>query len=50
MVTEIGILSTAIVTWDGVRVRIPSSQMSNSDLRNFTASKVRLVSVEVQIP
>lgn len=50
MVTEIGILSTTIVTWDGVRVRIPSSQIFNSDLRNFTASKVRLVSVEVQIP
>jgi len=50
MVTEIGILSTTIVTWDGVRVRIPSSQLFNSDLRNFTASRVRLVSVEVQIP
>ena len=50
MVAEIGILSTTIVTWDGVRVRIPSSQIFNSDLRNFTASKVRLVSVEVRIP
>ncbi|MEM0240467.1 MAG: mechanosensitive ion channel family protein [Candidatus Nezhaarchaeales archaeon] len=50
MVVEIGILSTTIVTWDGVRVRIPSSQLFNSSFRNYTASRARLVTVEVQIP
>ncbi|MDH5807386.1 MAG: mechanosensitive ion channel family protein [Candidatus Verstraetearchaeota archaeon] len=50
MVSEVGILSTTIVTWDGIKVRIPSSQLFNSDFRNYTASKVRLVSIEVQIP
>lgn len=50
MVSEVGILSTTIVTWDGVKVRIPSSQLFNSDFRNYTASRVRLASVEVQIP
>ena len=50
MVAEIGVMSTTLVTWDGVRVRIPSSQIFNSDFRNYTASRVRLVSVEVRIP
>ena len=48
-VVEIGILSTTIVTWDGVKVRIPSSELFNSSFRNYSASKVRLVSVDVQI-
>jgi len=34
----------------GKGAHIPSSQIFNSDLRNFTASKVRLVNVGVQIP
>lgn len=50
VVKEVGILSTTVVTWDGVRVRVPSSQLFNSSLKNYTASRARLVSVEVQIP
>ncbi|MEM0467956.1 MAG: mechanosensitive ion channel family protein [Pyrobaculum sp.] len=49
-VVDIGILSTTIVTWDGVRVRIPNSQIYNSGFRNYTASRVRLVRIDVQIP
>lgn len=49
-VVEVGILSTTIVTWDGVKVRIPSSQIFNSNFRNYSASRARLVSTTVQIP
>jgi len=49
-VVEVGLLSTTIVTWDGVKVRIPSSELFNSNFRNYTASRVRVVRVDVQIP
>ncbi len=48
-VAEIGVLSTTIVTWDGVKVRIPSSELFNSSFKNYSASCVRLVRVGVQI-
>jgi len=49
-VVEIGILSTTIVTWEGIKVRIPSSELFNSSFRNYSASKIRVVRVDVQIP
>ncbi|MEM2025972.1 MAG: mechanosensitive ion channel family protein, partial [Desulfurococcaceae archaeon] len=49
-VADIGVLSTTIVTWEGVKVRIPSSELFNSSFRNYSASIVRLVRVNVQIP
>ena len=45
-----GLLSTTKATWDGIKVRIPSSELFNSNFRNYTASKVRVVRVDVQIP
>lgn len=49
-VVEMGLLSTTMATWDGIKVRIPSSELFNSNFRNYTASKVRVVRVDVQIP
>ena len=49
-IVEMGLLSTTMVTWDGIKVRIPSSELFNSNFRNYTASKVRVVRVDVQIP
>ncbi|MGC8936781.1 MAG: mechanosensitive ion channel family protein [Candidatus Methanomethylicaceae archaeon] len=49
-VVEIGLLSTTIVTWEGIKVRVPSSELFNSNFRNYTASRVRIVRVNVRIP
>lgn len=49
-VVEVGILSTTIVTWEGIRVRIPSSELFNTKFKNYTRSRVRVVRVDVQIP
>ncbi|RLF05167.1 MAG: mechanosensitive ion channel family protein [Thermoprotei archaeon] len=49
-VVEVGLLSTTIVTWEGIKVRIPSSELFNSSFRNYSASRIRVVRVNVQIP
>lgn len=49
-VVEVGLLSTTIVTWEGVKVRIPSSELFNSSFKNYSASRIRLVRIDVQIP
>lgn len=40
MVSEVNILSTTIMTWDGIKVHIPISQLFNSDFRNYSALRV----------
>lgn len=49
LVTDIGIMSTTIYTWEGQFIRVPNNLVFTSLLTNFSRSIVRLVRVQFTV-
>ena len=48
-IIDVGLLSTQAATWDGINVRIPNSQLFNSNVMNYTKSVARLVRTQITL-
>lgn len=45
-VTDIGLMSTKVATWEGVQLRIPNNSLFTSSLYNYTKSVARMARVQ----
>ena len=50
MITDIGLLSTKIQSFEGFYIRIPNSALFNSAVINYTSSIARMVRIQFTIP